>query len=96
MFLTEGLGVDSNLRDGRVPPGCGEGAWSWQPWPRHTSGRANPWNSAPPVSLGIVCFWINPTQSDLDESALEDVDRKVFARIFWEDRAFLSSTLLQK
>ena len=27
----------------------------------------------PPESLGIVCFRINPTQSDLEESALEDV-----------------------
>ena len=46
-----------------------------------------------PVSLGIVCFRINPVDADLDEEALEQINRKVLSRIFWEDRAFLSSTL---
>ena len=49
-----------------------------------------------PVSLGIVCFRINPADADLDEAALEQINRTVLARIFWEDRAFLSSTLLHK
>ena len=49
-----------------------------------------------PVSLGIVCFRINPAEADLDEAALEQINRTVLARIFWEDRAFLSSTLLHK
>ena len=47
-----------------------------------------------PISLGIVCYRINPSEADLDEDALEQINRKVLARIFWEDRAFLSSTLL--
>ena len=47
-----------------------------------------------PVSLGIVCFRINPADRDHDEPALEQINRKVLARVFWEDRAFLSSTLL--
>ena len=47
-----------------------------------------------PVSLGIVCFRINPVDADLDEEALEQINRKVLSRIFWEDRAFLSSTLV--
>ena len=50
-----------------------------------------------PVSLGIVCFRINPAdrgRHDRDEAALEQINRKVLARVFWEDRAFLSSTLL--
>ena len=47
-----------------------------------------------PVSLGIVCFRINPADRDHDEKALEQINRKVLARVFWEDRAFLSSTLL--
>ena len=47
-----------------------------------------------PVSLGIVCFRINPSGADLDEEILEQINRTVLARFFWEDRAFLSSTLL--
>ena len=47
-----------------------------------------------PVSLGIVCLRVNPAASDLDEAALEQINRTVLSRIFWEDRAFLSSTLL--
>ena len=48
-----------------------------------------------PVSLGIVCFRINPADRDHDEKALEQINRRVLARVFWEDRAFLSSTLLR-
>jgi glutamate/tyrosine decarboxylase-like PLP-dependent enzyme len=47
-----------------------------------------------PVSLGIVCLRVNPVDSDLEEAALEQVNRTVLSRFFWEDRAFLSSTLL--
>ena len=47
-----------------------------------------------PVSLGIVCFRINPEDSDRDEAALEQINRTVLARVSWEDRAFLSSTHL--
>ncbi len=47
-----------------------------------------------PVSLGIVCFRVNPCDGDLDEAALEEINKKVLARVFWEDRAFFSSTLL--
>ncbi len=47
-----------------------------------------------PVSLGIVCFRINPADRDHDEAVLEQINRNVLARVFWEDRAFLSSTLL--
>ena len=48
-----------------------------------------------PVSLGIVCFRVNPGDADLDEEALEEVNRSVLARIFWDDKAFVSSTLLK-
>ena len=48
-----------------------------------------------PASLGIVCFRVNPAASSLDETALEEVNRTVLARIFWEDRAFISSTRLR-
>ena len=47
-----------------------------------------------PASLGIVCFRINPTQADCNEETLEQINRAVLARLFWEDRAFVSSTLL--
>ena len=47
-----------------------------------------------PASLGIVCFRVNPAAVDFDEKSREEINRKVLARIFWEDRAFISSTLL--
>ena len=49
-----------------------------------------------PVSLGIVCFRVKPTDTDLDESSLEEINRNVLARVFWEDRALMSSTLVGK
>ncbi len=45
-------------------------------------------------TLGIVCFRVSPADSDLDEGALEEVNRTVLARMFWDDRAFMSSTML--
>ena len=48
-----------------------------------------------PVSLGIVCFRVNPAEAGLDDKALEEVNRTVLARIFWDDKAFVSSTLLK-
>ena len=47
------------------------------------------------VSLGIVCFRVNPADEDLDEEALDKVNRTVLARMFWDDRAFMSSTMLR-
>ena len=47
-----------------------------------------------PVSLGIVCFRANPSHAGLDESELEELNKAVLARVFWDDRAFMSSTLL--
>ena len=46
------------------------------------------------MSLGIVCFRFNPEDTDLDEEALEEVNRNVLVRVFWEERAFMSSTKL--
>ncbi|MDE2729268.1 MAG: pyridoxal-dependent decarboxylase, partial [Gemmatimonadota bacterium] len=48
-----------------------------------------------PSSLGIVCFRVNPDATDLDEGSLEKINRKVLVRVFWEDRALMSSTLLR-
>ncbi|MDE2914227.1 MAG: aminotransferase class V-fold PLP-dependent enzyme [Paracoccaceae bacterium] len=47
------------------------------------------------ATLGIVCFRVNPVDDDLDEAALEKVNRAVLVRMFWDDPAFMSSTLLQ-
>ena len=44
-----------------------------------------------PVSLGIVCFRVKPDEATLDEPSLEAINRAVLARIFWEDRALISS-----
>lgn len=47
-----------------------------------------------PATLGIACFRINPANTELGEDVLEEINRTVLARVFWEDRAFISSTLL--
>ena len=48
-----------------------------------------------PASLGIVCFRINPDGTPVGEESLEQVNQTVLAKIFWNDRAFISSTLLR-
>ena len=65
------------------------------------AGRAEEYINASPVlegmaraSLGIVCFRINPTDGGLDERTLDAINRNVLSRVFWEDRAFMSSTLI--
>ncbi len=49
---------------------------------------------ANPASLGIVCFRIAPPGID-DETKLDEANRTVLARLFWEDRAFISSISLR-
>ena len=49
-----------------------------------------------PVSLGVVCFRVNPADSDLDEEALGELNKTMLARVFWDDKAFVSSTLLKE
>ena len=44
------------------------------------------------ASLSIVCFRINP--GDLSEDALTSLNREALARIFWGERAFLTSTMV--
>ncbi len=48
-----------------------------------------------PSSLGIVCMRVNPESAGLEDDTLEEVNREVLARLFWEDRAFVSSTSLR-
>ncbi len=47
-----------------------------------------------PASLGIVCMRVNPAGAGLKDETLEDVNREVLARLFWDGRAFVSSTSL--
>ncbi|MCE2481412.1 MAG: aminotransferase class I/II-fold pyridoxal phosphate-dependent enzyme [Alphaproteobacteria bacterium] len=47
-----------------------------------------------PVSLGIVCFRVHPANADLDEETLDEINRTVLAHVFWDNPAFVSSTLL--
>ena len=46
------------------------------------------------ASLGMVCFRVNP--GGLGEDALASLNRKVLARMFWGERTFLSSTMVNK
>ena len=46
------------------------------------------------VSLGMVCFRVNP--GGASENALASLNRNVLAHIFWSERAFLSSTMVNK
>ena len=48
-----------------------------------------------PASLGIVCMRVNPEGAGLADDTLEEVNREVLARLFWDDRAFVSSTSLR-
>ena len=66
------------------------------------AARADEYVRASPVlealsiaSLGIVCFRVNPADGGLGEEGLDKVNRIVLARMFWDDRAFISSTLLR-
>ena len=46
------------------------------------------------ASLGMVCFRANP--GGIGEDALDDLNRKVLAHMFWEGRSFLSSTMVNR
>ena len=50
--------------------------------------------SLAPVTLSIVCFRINPVNSTLSETDLNQLNFKILSHIFWDDQAFLSSTNL--
>ncbi len=46
------------------------------------------------MSLGIVCFRVNPAGATINEQALHDVNRTTLARVLWEDRAMITSTMV--
>ncbi len=45
-----------------------------------------------PVSLGVLCLRVNSGAAGIDETVLDDINRTVLARMFWEDQSFISST----
>ena len=47
-----------------------------------------------PVVLSVVCFRFNPENLNLSESAIEKLNRSVLVRVFWDDHAFMSSTMV--
>ena len=47
-----------------------------------------------PSSLGVVCFRVNPDDVEVGEETLEKINRNVLARTFWEEPAFMSSTMV--
>lgn len=48
-----------------------------------------------PVVLGVLCFRVNPESGGLDERTLEEVNREVLVRVFWNELTFFSSTSLK-
>ncbi len=48
-----------------------------------------------PVSLGILCFRVNPRDAACSKETVEQINRVVLARVFWDELAFFSSTSLK-
>ena len=46
------------------------------------------------ASLSVVCFRINPADPAADKDTLDEINREVLARLFWEDPAFVSSAVV--
>ena len=46
-----------------------------------------------PASLSVVCFRVDPAGRDIADDDLDEVNRTVLARLFWEDPAFMSSAM---
>ena len=47
-----------------------------------------------PAVLSVVCFRFNPENLNLSESAIEKINRSILVRVFWDDHAFMSSTMV--
>jgi glutamate/tyrosine decarboxylase-like PLP-dependent enzyme len=46
-----------------------------------------------PASLSVVCFRVDPAGRDTADDDLDEINRHVLARLFWEDPAFVSSAM---
>ncbi len=47
------------------------------------------------MTLGILCFRVNLADRDCGEETLEQINRKVLVRVFWDELSFFSSTSLK-
>ena len=47
------------------------------------------------VVLSVLCFRFNPKSATLSEAEIEEKNRAILVRVFWDDNAFISSTLLR-
>ena len=47
-----------------------------------------------PATLSIVCFRFRPAGAEIAEETLDELNREVLARLFWEDPAFVSSAVV--
>ena len=66
------------------------------------AAQANDYVRASPVlqslntpTLGIVCFRVNRRTAGSTRRHWDKINRTVLARMFWDDPAFMSSTLLR-
>ena len=50
--------------------------------------------SLSPASLSVVCFRVNPADRVINDDSLDEINREVLARLFWEDPAFVSSAVV--
>ena len=48
-----------------------------------------------PVSLGIVCFRVNPARRPCAPETLGRINQRVLAQVFWDELAFFSSTTVK-
>lgn len=46
-----------------------------------------------PASLSVVCFRVDPADQDIADHDLDEINREVLARLFWDDPAFVSSAM---
>ncbi len=58
-----------------------------QPWQFSILNQAK---SCPTIGVQLI----NPSDTRLDEESLANINKQVLVRIFWDDTAFFSSTLL--
>ena len=69
----------------------------WLGYPERAGGVLTSGGSAASVNAFVAARENagHPGQNNIDENGLEQVNRTILARVFWEDPAFLSSTSLK-
>lgn len=89
----EGLGIDPDVRNGRFPRCSGQRDGACVPSRELRPGESGAGDCESRV-VGDRMLSHQPADTDLDEGRLDDINRTVLARVFWDGRAFISSTLL--